>query len=85
MVSFLCAGIPLSSFDARTVMPQLLTQVARSDLRKWPASNRNGGRLRSGMTGRLQIGIGGRIEPESATSPASVARLRQSFRMFLFI
>jgi hypothetical protein len=48
MVSFLCAGIPLSSFDARTVMPQLLTQVMRSDRE----------------SGRLQIGTVAGFVPE---------------------
>ncbi|EHP83380.1 hypothetical protein MetexDRAFT_6159, partial [Methylorubrum extorquens DSM 13060] len=71
MVSCLLAGIPLSSWS-RTGMPRLLTRgrcavpdigyrVAGFISEWWPTSNRNAGRLR--------LGMGGRLPSESALHP----------------
>jgi hypothetical protein len=64
MVSVLLAGIELSCPLQRTkLLPQLLTRtgtlnrpcrVAGFVSERWPASARNGGRLRVGIPGRLQ-------------------------------
>jgi hypothetical protein len=74
MVSFLCAGIqPSASIDAVVWMPEWLTREAHDTgnvagfvSESCPASNRNAGRLRLGISGRHQIGTAAGITSESA-------------------
>ncbi|MER9064912.1 hypothetical protein [Mesorhizobium sp. M0698] len=49
MVSLLFAGIKMSPFIARQLMPKLLTQEVIFSAENWPVFGWNGGRLHTGM------------------------------------
>ncbi|MER9839070.1 hypothetical protein NKJ28_29675, partial [Mesorhizobium sp. M0145] len=49
MVSLLFAGIKMSSFIARQLMPKLLAQEVIFSAENWPVFGWNGGRLHTGM------------------------------------
>ena len=63
MVGLLFAGITRPLFK-KTVMPKSLTQVLLFGTSKWPDIDRN--------SGRLQLGIPGRITSESAGITANI-------------
>ena len=82
-------------------MPQWLTRWESLSCAypKWPASNRNAGRLRFGTVagfksewwpassryrGRLRVGIPGRIKSESAISSSRIEAQRALSRPFRF-
>src|SRR5258705_7646000 len=59
MVSSLLAGIkPLLAVDRGGLLPESLTRKkkCRQPFNRWPASNRNGGRLQIGIPGRIKSG-----------------------------
>ena len=53
MVSLLFAGIKMSPFMARRLMPKLLTQEVIFSAENWPAFDWNGGRLQIGTVAGL--------------------------------